>query len=98
MRRSGVTTQTPCRVFGFSHELFLFPSFTDQRLDLNKLGPNDSDTVRGQIVGESQALLVRENDLSGIWRAPPFPLFATSDIYPMSHTSARASKFVINDG
>uniref|UniRef100_A0A673MJA2 E3 ubiquitin-protein ligase n=1 Tax=Sinocyclocheilus rhinocerous TaxID=307959 RepID=A0A673MJA2_9TELE len=26
-----------------------------QRLDLNKLGPNDSDTVRGQIVGESQA-------------------------------------------
>lgn len=26
---------------------------TDQRLDLNKLSPNDSDTVRGQIVGES---------------------------------------------
>lgn len=25
---------------------------TDQRLDLNKLSPNDSDTVRGQIVGE----------------------------------------------
>lgn len=27
-------------------------SWTDQRLDLNKLSPNDSDTVRGQIVGE----------------------------------------------
>lgn len=25
---------------------------TDQRLDLNKLSPNDSDTVRGQIVGK----------------------------------------------
>lgn len=25
---------------------------TDQRLDLNKLGPNDNDTVRGQIVGK----------------------------------------------
>lgn len=24
----------------------------DQRLDLNKLGPNDNDTVRGQIVGK----------------------------------------------
>lgn len=30
--------------------LFLF--LTDQRLDLNKLSPNDSDTIRGQIVGE----------------------------------------------
>lgn len=27
-------------------------SSTDQRLDMNKLGLNDSDTVRGQIVGE----------------------------------------------
>lgn len=27
-------------------------SQVDQRLDLNKLSPNDSDTVRGQIVGE----------------------------------------------
>lgn len=27
-----------------------FPA--DQRLDLNKLGPNDNDTVRGQIVGK----------------------------------------------
>lgn len=26
--------------------------FADQRLDLNKLGPNDNDTVRGQIVGK----------------------------------------------
>lgn len=25
----------------------------DQRLDLNKLGPNDNDTVRGQIVGKN---------------------------------------------
>lgn len=25
---------------------------SDQRLDLNKLGPNDNDTVRGQIVGK----------------------------------------------
>lgn len=24
----------------------------DQRLDLNKLGPNDNDTVRGQVVGK----------------------------------------------
>lgn len=38
---------------------FIVPTFasviclpTDQRLDLNKLSPNDSDTVRGQIVGE----------------------------------------------
>lgn len=30
----------------------LCPLSTDQRLDLNKLSPNDSDTVRGQIVGE----------------------------------------------
>lgn len=37
----------------FSLSLSLPPSlFTDQRLDLNKLSPNDSDTVRGQIVGE----------------------------------------------
>lgn len=26
--------------------------FVDQRLDLCKLGPNDNDTVRGQIVGK----------------------------------------------
>lgn len=30
--------------------VLFFP--TDQRLDLNKLGPNDNDTVRGQIVGK----------------------------------------------
>lgn len=35
----------------FSVSIFLSVS-TDQRLDLNKLSPNDSDTVRGQIVGE----------------------------------------------
>lgn len=29
---------------------WFFPA--DQRLDLNKLGPNDNDTVRGQIVGK----------------------------------------------
>lgn len=31
---------------------------TDQRLDLNKLSPNDSDTVRGQIVGEYGRVLI----------------------------------------
>lgn len=39
----------------FAFALFtssLCPLSTDQRLDLNKLSPNDSDTVRGQIVGE----------------------------------------------
>lgn len=30
--------------------ILFFP--VDQRLDLNKLGPNDNDTVRGQIVGK----------------------------------------------
>lgn len=29
-----------------------YPCFVDQRLDLCKLGPNDNDTVRGQIVGK----------------------------------------------
>lgn len=30
--------------------VWFFPA--DQRLDLNKLGPNDNDTVKGQIVGK----------------------------------------------
>lgn len=34
------------------HCMILCPHFVDQRLDLCKLGPNDNDTVRGQIVGE----------------------------------------------
>lgn len=44
-----------CYSIFFSLSLFLslcLPLSTDQRLDLNKLSPNDSDTVRGQIVGE----------------------------------------------
>lgn len=32
----------------------------DQRLDLNKLGPNDNDTVRGQIVGKKHTCLHNE--------------------------------------
>ncbi len=32
---------------------FLCPLLPDQRLDLCKLNPSDSDAVRGQIVGES---------------------------------------------
>lgn len=32
---------------------FLFPLFPDQRLDLCKLNPSDSDAVRGHIVGKA---------------------------------------------
>lgn len=46
-----------CKVMNILFPVFVIVSLclslaTDQRLDLNKLSPNDSDTVRGQIVGE----------------------------------------------
>lgn len=34
------------------YDLYFFLCSIDQRLDLCKLGPNDNDTVRGQIVGK----------------------------------------------
>lgn len=37
--------------FNVLYTFLLFVN-VDQRLDLNKLGPNDNDTVRGQIVGK----------------------------------------------
>lgn len=42
---------SPCLAPSLFLSLFFCLS-PDQRLDLNKLSPNDSDTVRGQIVGE----------------------------------------------
>lgn len=38
----------------------------DQRLDLNKLGPNDNDTVRGQVVGKKHTLFCLVADGSDI--------------------------------
>lgn len=43
---------SPPRLSALSPLLLSVLYSTDQRLDLNKLSPNDSDTVRGQIVGE----------------------------------------------
>ena len=48
----------PCHHFCSLASSSFCPLSTDQRLDLNKLSPNDSDTVRGQIVGEYCYLLV----------------------------------------